>query len=165
MAFIALFTILMTLPIVLGTAAITRKCKECTESKAQDRFEGVEHLACRACNSKKRRAAQALSTAEHTEPQQKRLKQATLWHVWSGAPTEQRQASAGHNGPTQPLHSSQVTSHCCLQARLRLCPDSKRAYAPVSVTVLRTLLLPLRTGLISAGLASCQQGRQRERGT
>ena len=140
MAFIALITILMILPVVLGTAAVTRKCKECTETKAQDRFESVEHPACRACNSKKGTATQAFSTAENTEPQQKRLEQATLWHVWSGAPTEQRQASAGHNGPTQPLHSLQVTSHCCLQARLHLCPDSKRAYAHVSATVLRLCL-------------------------
>ena len=140
MAFIALFTVLMTLPLVLGTAAVTRKCKECTETKAQDRFESVEHPACRACNSKKRTATQALSTAEKTEPQQKRLKQATLWHVWSGAATEQRQASAGHNGPTQPLHNSQVTPNYGSRAHLRLCPDSKCAYAAVSATFLRLCL-------------------------
>ncbi len=71
MAFIMLVSILLViLPVVLVTTAAAnassahkRKCRECSETKVENLFASKRHLVCRACNSRKSRAAQARRAA------------------------------------------------------------------------------------------------------
>ena len=59
--------LLVILPIVLMTTAVAnankRKCRECRETKVEKLFASSGKLVCRACNSKKSRAAQARRAA------------------------------------------------------------------------------------------------------
>jgi len=86
MALIMLFSILLViLPAVLVTTTAanassthTRKCKECTETKAQDRFQSTRHLVCRACNTKKQKAAQAQKVAATPPVPSRRCSRCTI---------------------------------------------------------------------------------------
>ena len=62
--------LLVILPVVLVTtvaanasSAGKRKCRECIETKVEKLFESRRRHVCRACNSRKRRAAQAQKAA------------------------------------------------------------------------------------------------------
>ena len=62
--------LLVILPVVLVTTAAAnassahkRKCIECNEAKVEPLFESSRHLVCRACNIRKRKAAQAQKAA------------------------------------------------------------------------------------------------------
>jgi hypothetical protein len=62
--------LLVILPVALVTTAAAnvssahkRKCKECSETKVENLFASKRHLVCRACNSRKSRAAQARRAA------------------------------------------------------------------------------------------------------
>lgn len=60
----------MTLPVLLMTTvaasasnAYERKCRECSETKVENRFASNRNLVCRACNGRRSRAAQAQRAA------------------------------------------------------------------------------------------------------
>lgn len=62
--------LLVILPVVLVTTAAAnassaykRKCRECSETKVETLFASRRNLVCRACNSRKSRAAQAQRAA------------------------------------------------------------------------------------------------------
>ncbi len=62
--------LLVILPVVLVTTVTAnassvgkRKCRECIETKVKNLFASRRHLVCRACNTRKSRAAQAQKAA------------------------------------------------------------------------------------------------------